>query len=169
MHDALLRCADQSRLGLRQGCRCAAVIAGSNGLFDLANRGTHARAPRFVNDGAAHGLPRGFLGGFRISHTCWTQRIVTGAALIGSRRNTVNGAARGTLRNTRQRRGAPACYPGRGSGDAFRAYPLIACNCSGAVSDRVSGQGWLHACPALVVMDMGEERFDPRHQRLAVE
>jgi hypothetical protein len=94
MHDALLRRADQSRLGLRQGCRCAAVIAGSNGLFDLANRGTHARAPRFVNDGSAHGLPRGFLGGFRISHTCWTQRIVTGAALIGSRRNTVNGAAR---------------------------------------------------------------------------
>jgi len=91
MHDALLRRADQSRLGLRQGCACSAVIAGSNSLFDLANRGTHARAPRFVNDGSARGLARGFLGGFRICHTCWTQQIVTRAALIGSRRDTVNG------------------------------------------------------------------------------
>jgi hypothetical protein len=95
MHDALLRGADQSRLGLRQGGRCAAVIAGSNGLFDLANRGTHARAARFVNDGSAHGLARGFLGGFRIGHTYWTQQIVTRAALIGSWRDTVNGAGQG--------------------------------------------------------------------------
>lgn len=97
MHDALLRRADQSRLGLRQGSRRAAVIAGSNGLFDLANRGTHARAPRFVNDGSAHGLARSFLGGFRIGHACWTQQIVTRAALIESWRDTVNGAGQGHI------------------------------------------------------------------------
>jgi hypothetical protein len=40
-------------------------------------------------------LARGFLGGFRIGHTCWTQQIVTRAALIGSWRDTVNGADQG--------------------------------------------------------------------------
>jgi hypothetical protein len=70
MHDALLCRADQSRLGLRQGRGCSAVIAGRNRLFDLANRGAHARTLRFVDDSSARGLSGGFLGGFRIGHKC---------------------------------------------------------------------------------------------------
>ena len=77
MHDALLRRADQSRLGFRQGCGRLAAIAGGNRLFDFADRRAHARASRFVDDGSACCLTGGFLCGFRIGHTRWTQEMVT--------------------------------------------------------------------------------------------
>ena len=77
MHDALLRRADQSRLGFcHRGGRSAAIASG-NRLLDLTDRGAHARTPRFIDDGSACGLTGGFLCGFRIGHTCWTQEMVT--------------------------------------------------------------------------------------------
>jgi len=75
MHDALLRRADQSRLGFRHGRGSSAAIASGNRLLDLADCGAHARTPRFIDDGSACGLAGGFLCGFRIGHTCWTQEI----------------------------------------------------------------------------------------------
>jgi hypothetical protein len=77
MHDAFLRGANQSRFSFRHGCGCSAAIAGGNSLFDLTERGTHARTPGFIDDGSARGLAGGFLCGLRIGHTCWTQELVT--------------------------------------------------------------------------------------------
>jgi hypothetical protein len=76
MHDAFLRRADQSWLGFSHGAERAATIARSDRLFDLADRGAHARAPGLIDDGPARGLTGGFLCGFCIRHTCWTQEIV---------------------------------------------------------------------------------------------
>ena len=69
MHDALLRRANQSRLGFCHGCGCSATIAGGNRLLDLTDCRAHARTPRFINDGSARGLAGGFLCRFRIRHT----------------------------------------------------------------------------------------------------
>jgi hypothetical protein len=77
MHDALLRRANQSRLGFCHSCGRLAAIASGNRLLDFSDRRTHARTPRFVNDGSARGLAGGFLCRFRIRHTCWTQEMVT--------------------------------------------------------------------------------------------
>ena len=68
MHDALLCRADQSRFGFRHGRSCEAAIAGGNCLLDFADRGAHARAPRFIDHRSARGLAGGFLGRFRIGH-----------------------------------------------------------------------------------------------------
>jgi len=76
MHDAFLRRADQSRLGFGQGAECSAAVARGDRLFDLADRRAHARAPGFVDDSPARGLTGGFLCGFCIRHTSWTQEIV---------------------------------------------------------------------------------------------
>ena len=112
MHDALLRRANQSRLGFCQGRGCLAAIAGGNRLLDFTDRGAHARAPGFINDGSARGLARGFLCGFRIGHTYCTLEMVTGS-----------GAYRGLARYRQRRphaaaatdRGAarPCCYAAR--------------------------------------------------------
>jgi hypothetical protein len=80
MHDALLRGANQSRLGFCHSCGRSAAIASGNRLLDLTDRGAHARTPRFINDGSARGLAGGFLCRFRIRHTCWTQEMVTESA-----------------------------------------------------------------------------------------
>jgi len=75
MHDAFLRRADQSRLGLGHRRGRTGAITGGDRLLDLADRGPHARAPGFIDDGSARGLAGGLLCGFRIRHTCWTQNI----------------------------------------------------------------------------------------------
>ena len=74
MHDALLRRADQSRLGFCHRGGRSAAIAGGNRLLDLTDRRAHARTPRFIDDGSACGLAGGFLCRFRIGHTARHKR-----------------------------------------------------------------------------------------------
>lgn len=107
MHDALLRRANQSRFGFRHRRSCLAAITSGNRLLDLTERGAHARTPRFIDDGSARGLAGGFLCGFRIGHTCWTQEMVTDS-----------GAYR-VLARYRQRR-RPKAGQGDAGGEAAR-------------------------------------------------
>jgi hypothetical protein len=166
MHDALLRRANQSRFGFRHRRSCLAAIASSNRLLDLTQRGAHARTPRFIDNGSARALAGGFLCGFRVGHTCGTQEMVTGS-----------GAYRVLARYRQRRRpkagqgdgGKAARYPACGSGDALGAYRVIAGNCGRALGGRVAEQGRLDARPLRVAADVGEQRFYPRHQGLAVE
>ena len=166
MHDALLRRANQSRFGFRHRRSCLSAIASGNRLLDLTERGAHARTPRFIDDGSPRGLAGGFLCGFGIGHTCWTQEMVTGS-----------GAYRVLARYRQRRRpragqgdgGEAARYPACGSGDALGAYRVIAGNCGRALGGRVTEQGRLDARPLRVAVDVGEQRFYSRHQGLAVE
>ena len=104
MHDALLCRANQSWLGFRQGCGRLAAIAGGNRLLDFADRRAHARTTGFIDDGSARGLAGSFLCGFRISHTYWTQEMVTGSR------------AYRVLTRYRQRRPQVAAAPGGEAG-----------------------------------------------------
>jgi hypothetical protein len=166
MHDAFLRGANQSRFGFRHGCGCLAAIAGGNRLFDLTERGAHARTPGFIDDGSARGLAGGLLCGFRICHTCWTQELVTesGAYRVLARyrqRHRPEGRTPATTLRL-------SCYP-RGSGHTLGAYRVVASNCGRAIGGCVAEQRRLHARPLRVLMDMRKQRFYPWHQGLAVE
>src|SRR5690349_19291875 len=68
VHDVLLRGANDHRLGFRHRRVSARAIAGADRLFNFAHRGPQARAPRLVDDSAAHGLARGLFGRLRIGH-----------------------------------------------------------------------------------------------------
>ena len=76
------------------------------------------------------------------------------AGLIGSWRDTVNGASEDT---------PPA------SSNAFGAYRVIAGDCGRAVGGRISEQGRCDARPMRVAVDMREQRLYSRYQGLAVE
>lgn len=62
VHDIFLRRANDHRLGLRHRGEGGGPIAGADRLFNFAHCTSQARTPRFIDDGAADALARGFLG-----------------------------------------------------------------------------------------------------------
>src|SRR3712207_1502265 len=68
VHDALLGRAHHLRLGSAQGGRGLGLVAGSDGLFNLADEGPHAAATRLVDRGALRDLAGHLLGGHGVGH-----------------------------------------------------------------------------------------------------
>src|SRR5687767_11691333 len=68
VHDALLGGAHHLRLGGAQGGCSLGLVAGSNGLFNLADKSPHAAATRLVDRGALRDLAGHLLGGHGVGH-----------------------------------------------------------------------------------------------------
>ena len=58
----------ESGLGGHQSRRCGGLISARDGVFDVAQRSAHARAPRLIHFSAARDLARGLFGRFGVGH-----------------------------------------------------------------------------------------------------
>ena len=68
MHDAALRRTHDGRLRLLERRQGRSTVAAGDRFLDLADRIPQHRAARFIDDGPARNLARGFAGGLGIGH-----------------------------------------------------------------------------------------------------
>src|SRR6266849_3496817 len=88
----------QGRLGRHQGRLSGSLVTAIDGVFDTAQRRSHARAAGFIHFGAARDLARGLLGRFGVGH-----RSVPGFASVIANDAAVIACAKKRRRRDRRR------------------------------------------------------------------